>query len=140
MENDREPNPEVRIAVFDAIIASVGAWRSLVAHLLWEQGVLSSNLSAPTIDLLKSVVVIIFDGTYHQAVARISAIRHRAGDRELSSNRFYALARCADLLQFLLQSISRTMSPRRNQSSSETDKVVANFRRTVANLALAWSL
>ena len=26
----------------------VGAWRSLVAHLLWEQGVLSSNLSAPT--------------------------------------------------------------------------------------------
>ena len=32
----------------DAIIEGVGAWRSLVAHLLWEQGVLSSNLSAPT--------------------------------------------------------------------------------------------
>jgi hypothetical protein len=26
-----------------------GAWRSLVAHLLWEQGVASSNLAAPTI-------------------------------------------------------------------------------------------
>ena len=25
-----------------------GAWRSLVAHLLWEQGVASSNLAAPT--------------------------------------------------------------------------------------------
>ncbi len=26
----------------------IGAWRSLVAHLLWEQRVGSSNLSAPT--------------------------------------------------------------------------------------------
>src|SRR5579859_2913039 len=26
-----------------------GAWRSLVAHLLWEQGAASSNLAAPTI-------------------------------------------------------------------------------------------
>lgn len=25
-----------------------GAWRSLVAHLLWEQGAVSSNLTAPT--------------------------------------------------------------------------------------------
>ena len=32
-------------------IGRVGAWRSLVAHLLWEQGVLSSNLSAPTIQI-----------------------------------------------------------------------------------------
>ncbi len=29
--------------------ASVGAWRSLVAHLFWVQGVGSSNLLAPTI-------------------------------------------------------------------------------------------
>jgi hypothetical protein len=29
---------------------SDGAWRSLVAHLLWEQRVLSSNLGAPTKD------------------------------------------------------------------------------------------
>ena len=28
---------------------SVGAWRSLVAHLFWVQGVVSSNLAAPTI-------------------------------------------------------------------------------------------
>ena len=28
--------------------ASNGAWRSPVAHLLWEQGVPSSNLGAPT--------------------------------------------------------------------------------------------
>ncbi len=26
-----------------------GAWRSLVAHLVWDQGVASSNLAAPTI-------------------------------------------------------------------------------------------
>ena len=26
-----------------------GAWRSLVAHLFWVQGVVSSNLAAPTI-------------------------------------------------------------------------------------------
>jgi hypothetical protein len=25
-----------------------GAWRSLVAHLVWDQGVASSNLAAPT--------------------------------------------------------------------------------------------
>ena len=30
----------------------VGAWRSLVAHLLWEQGVLSSNLGAPKFRLV----------------------------------------------------------------------------------------
>ncbi len=29
--------------------AVVGAWRSLVAHLFWVQGVVSSNLAAPTI-------------------------------------------------------------------------------------------
>ncbi len=26
-----------------------GVWRSLVAHLFWEQGVVSSNLTTPTI-------------------------------------------------------------------------------------------
>jgi hypothetical protein len=31
------------------IFGSVGAWRSLVAHLLWEQRVGGSNPSAPTI-------------------------------------------------------------------------------------------
>ena len=30
---------------------SVGAWRSLVAHLFWVQGVVSSNLAAPTTSL-----------------------------------------------------------------------------------------
>ena len=29
-------------------MARVGAWRSLVAHLFWEQRVVSSNLAAPT--------------------------------------------------------------------------------------------
>jgi hypothetical protein len=28
--------------------AALGTWRSLVAHLLWEQGVASSNLAVPT--------------------------------------------------------------------------------------------
>jgi hypothetical protein len=28
--------------------AASGTWRSLVAHLLWEQGVASSNLAVPT--------------------------------------------------------------------------------------------
>ena len=32
-----------------------GAWRSLVAHLLWEQGVASSSPAAPTIWLSSSV-------------------------------------------------------------------------------------
>ena len=27
---------------------NIGAWRSLVAHLVWDQGVASSNLAAPT--------------------------------------------------------------------------------------------
>ena len=31
-----------------ATIDSFGTWRSLVAHLLWEQGVASSNLAVPT--------------------------------------------------------------------------------------------
>ena len=31
--------------------APVGAWRSLVAHLFWVQGVASSNLAVPTIFL-----------------------------------------------------------------------------------------
>ena len=34
--------------------ASNGAWRSPVAHLLWEQGVPSSNLGAPTIGPLEN--------------------------------------------------------------------------------------
>ena len=29
-------------------IVAYGTWRSLVAHLLWEQGVASSNLAVPT--------------------------------------------------------------------------------------------
>ena len=28
--------------------ATIGAWRSLVAHLVWDQGVASSNLAVPT--------------------------------------------------------------------------------------------
>ena len=31
-----------------ALHSSGGAWRSLVAHLLWEQGVAGSNPAAPT--------------------------------------------------------------------------------------------
>lgn len=34
--------------------ASNGAWRSPVAHLLWEQGVPSSNLGAPTVGPLEN--------------------------------------------------------------------------------------
>ena len=33
-----------------ATIGAIGTWRSLVAHLLWEQGVASSNLAVPTQD------------------------------------------------------------------------------------------
>jgi hypothetical protein len=33
---------------FYLFISYVGAWRSLVAHLLWEQGVGGSNPLAPT--------------------------------------------------------------------------------------------
>ncbi len=36
-----------------AAAAPIGAWRSLVAHLLWEQRVGSSNLPAPTITPLE---------------------------------------------------------------------------------------
>ena len=38
----------VRIIAHLAMIPSFGVWRSLVAHLLWEQGVGGSNPSAPT--------------------------------------------------------------------------------------------
>ena len=37
------------ISVLRIIGRAVGAWRSLVAHLLWEQGVGGSNPLAPTI-------------------------------------------------------------------------------------------
>ncbi len=35
----------------------IGAWRSLVAHLLWEQGVVGSNPAAPIIFSVTSVSV-----------------------------------------------------------------------------------
>lgn len=34
-----------------------GAWRSLVAHLFWVQGVVSSNLAAPTIPALTGTCI-----------------------------------------------------------------------------------
>ena len=34
-----------------------GLWRSLVAHLLWEQGVVGSNPASPTITLLPALRV-----------------------------------------------------------------------------------
>jgi hypothetical protein len=34
--------------------APAGAWRSLVAHLLWEQGVAGSNPAAPTIHKMRT--------------------------------------------------------------------------------------
>jgi hypothetical protein len=42
-----------------ATIDGFGTWRSLVAHLLWEQGVASSNLAVPT---TKETVVAGFSG------------------------------------------------------------------------------
>ena len=30
-------------------LRSIGAWRSLVAHLVWDQGVVGSNPTVPTI-------------------------------------------------------------------------------------------
>ena|GEM_PF-6210770 len=44
----------VRLAIIlvSGYVRCVGAWRSLVAHLVWDQGVASSNLAAPTIPLL----------------------------------------------------------------------------------------
>ena len=33
---------------FFGFLINIGAWRSLVAHLLWEQGVGGSNPLAPT--------------------------------------------------------------------------------------------
>ena len=40
-----------RLASFDGHSnkSRIGAWRSLVAHLVWDQRVASSNLAAPTI-------------------------------------------------------------------------------------------
>ncbi len=35
--------------------SGVGVWRSLVAHLLWEQRVVSSNLTTPTIKIKELV-------------------------------------------------------------------------------------
>ncbi len=40
----------IRMAPPSEATAGHGAWRSLVAHLLWEQRVGGSNPSAPTID------------------------------------------------------------------------------------------
>src|SRR5437868_3826629 len=39
--------------VAPATPVSIGAWRSLVAHLVWDQGVASSNLAAPTTKTLR---------------------------------------------------------------------------------------
>jgi hypothetical protein len=39
---------EYFVEVFNSDLPFVGAWRSLVAHLLWEQGVGGSNPLAPT--------------------------------------------------------------------------------------------
>jgi hypothetical protein len=43
-ENGRAWSVSPRRATIDGF----GTWRSLVAHLLWEQGVASSNLAVPT--------------------------------------------------------------------------------------------
>ncbi len=48
----------------------VGAWRSLVAHLFWVQGVVSSNLAAPT--------TIIEMGRDHSGACAFSRRQHLA--------------------------------------------------------------
>ncbi len=40
----KHPNPRETVSLTD-----IGAWRSLVAHLVWDQGVAGSNPAAPTI-------------------------------------------------------------------------------------------
>ena len=42
----------IRLKVCESLI--IGAWRSLVAHLVWDQGVGGSNPLAPTILLVLS--------------------------------------------------------------------------------------
>ena len=41
------PGVDIGSASSASTLSVIGAWRSLVAHLLWEQGVPSSNLGAP---------------------------------------------------------------------------------------------
>ena len=43
------------------IFGPVGAWRSLVAHLLWEQRVGGSNPSAPT-NVIKKLLTVLNSG------------------------------------------------------------------------------
>lgn len=55
MEKDLILNLPWRISTFWEVTSRVGAWRSLVARLLWEQDVACSNHVAPTTFLKQGI-------------------------------------------------------------------------------------